>query len=161
MRRKLFREIRDGECKESYLSYIESICRIDCGRRAYGSGPYRFAVLKWGLYHPKDPMVKGGKYIIHHKDFNSLNDSLSNLVKMTRSAHQSLHGSNRSKETKRKNSEAHKGNKNCLGKKNANKPVIADGIKYPSGREAAKALGVVPITIIRRIKSQKSGYYYL
>ena len=55
---------------------------------------------------------------IHHLDENKLNNSLSNLVYLTRSEHTTLHNKERtfSEETKNKMSEAAKGNKNMLGK---------------------------------------------
>ena len=82
-------------------------------------------------------------YDIHHLDENKLNNSLSNLVYLTRSEHTKIHnksgkklseetkqkmseakkgekhpfyGQHHSEETKRKMSEAAKGNKNMLGK---------------------------------------------
>ena len=55
---------------------------------------------------------------IHHLDENKMNNSLSNLVYLTRSEHTKIHsnGKQLSEETKRKMSEAKKGNKNMLGK---------------------------------------------
>lgn len=62
---------------------------------------------------------------IHHKDFNSLNDSLNNLQYLTPSGHHKIHnesghplkGKHHSEETKRKMSNAHIGNKCALGHK--------------------------------------------
>ena len=52
-------------------------------------------------------------YDIHHIDENKMNNSLSNLVYLTRSEHTKLHmkGKHNSEETKRKMSEAQKGKK--------------------------------------------------
>lgn len=47
-------------------------------------------------------------YDIHHLDENKFNNSLSNLVYLTRSEHRKIHNENRSEETKRKLSEAAK-----------------------------------------------------
>ena len=78
-------------------------------------------------------------YDIHHIDENKMNNSLSNLVYLTRSEHVKIHSNgnknmlgkhhseetkrklseankNMSEETKKKMSEVHKGNKNMLGK---------------------------------------------
>ena len=46
---------------------------------------------------------------IHHIDENKLNNSLSNLIYLTKSEHAKLHGENRSEETKRKMSVSLKG----------------------------------------------------
>ena len=46
---------------------------------------------------------------IHHLDENKLNNSLSNLIYLTRSEHAKIHGKNMSEKTKRKLSEATKG----------------------------------------------------
>ena len=46
---------------------------------------------------------------IHHIDENKLNNSLSNLVYLSRSEHMKIHSENRSEETKMKMSEAKKG----------------------------------------------------
>ena len=55
---------------------------------------------------------------IHHIDKNKMNNSLENLVYLTRSEHTKIHSNGKilSEETKRKMSEAMKGNKNMLGK---------------------------------------------
>ena len=56
---------------------------------------------------------------IHHLDENKLNNSLANLVYLTKSEHSKIHnkiGKKLSDETKRKLSESLKGNKNMLGK---------------------------------------------
>ena len=61
---------------------------------------------------------------IHHIDKNKMNNSLSNLVYLTRSEHMKIHkkgnkyffGKHHSEETKLKIGEASKGNKNMLGK---------------------------------------------
>ena len=61
---------------------------------------------------------------IHHIDENKLNNSLENLVYLTRSEHSKIHkkgnkyffGKHHSSETKQKIGEAQKGNKNMLGK---------------------------------------------
>ena len=49
--------------------------------------------------------------VVHHLDENKMNNSLSNLVYLTKSEHAKLHNKTRefSKETKRKISESHKG----------------------------------------------------
>ena len=46
---------------------------------------------------------------IHHIDENKMNNSLSNLVYLSRKEHMKIHSENRSEETKRKMSEAKKG----------------------------------------------------
>ena len=51
---------------------------------------------------------------IHHLDENKLNNSLSNLVYLTHSEHAKIHSENMSEETKRKISEANKGENNPL-----------------------------------------------
>ena len=55
---------------------------------------------------------------IHHLDGNKMNNSLSNLVYLTKSEHTIIHkkGKTLSEETKNKIGEAAKGNKNMLGK---------------------------------------------
>ena len=60
-------------------------------------------------------------YDIHHIDENKMNNSLSNLVYLTRSEHIKMHnkGKKLSEETKKKMSEVHKGNKNMLGKQHS------------------------------------------
>ena len=47
--------------------------------------------------------------VIHHLDKNKMNNSLSNLVYLTKSEHSKLHGNDMSEETKKKLSESHKG----------------------------------------------------
>ena len=51
---------------------------------------------------------------IHHLDENKLNNSLSNLIYLTKSEHAKIHGENRSEKTKKKISEATKGEKHPL-----------------------------------------------
>ena len=155
MGRKLFREIEPGESKETYLSYIKSICRIENGRRFYGSGLRVFARLKWNTYHPEDPVFRSDGYHIDHRDDNPMNDNISNYIKRTRSDHMSRHNKGRSLETTKKMREAGKGNK-C-----ASKPVLAAGVKYPSCTEAATSLKVSNSIITRRIQAKKPGYKYL
>ena len=61
---------------------------------------------------------------IHHLDHNKMNNSLSNLVYLTKSEHSKLHkkgnknmfGKHHSEETKQKMSKSHKGNTYMLGK---------------------------------------------
>ena len=48
---------------------------------------------------------------IHHLDENKLNNSLSNLIYLTRSEHSKIHGENLSEETIRKMSDSQKGKK--------------------------------------------------
>ena len=58
-------------------------------------------------------------YDIHHLDENTMNNSLSNLVYLTKSEHSKIHnkiGKKLSVETRRKMSDSKKGNKNMLGK---------------------------------------------
>ena len=50
--------------------------------------------------------------VIHHLDENKFNNSLSNLVYLTRSEHAKIHGKNMSEETKHKIGESKKGEKN-------------------------------------------------
>jgi hypothetical protein len=79
---------------------------------------YVFSYLVWNLYNPDDIIIQRTKFIIHHKDKDSLNDSISNLEKMSNSKHLSLHNKGKnnpsygrlvSEETREKISEAHKG----------------------------------------------------
>ena len=62
------------------------------------------------------------EYVIHHLDHNKMNNSLSNLVYLTKSEHSKIHGKeafkgkHHSLESKKKLSEINKGNKNMLGK---------------------------------------------
>lgn len=146
--RKLFREINPGENKEDYLDYIKSVCRIDNGRRVCGSHKNRiyFARLKWNLYHSEDPIVKDDGCDIDHDNDNPMNDDISNLIKRTHGNHTSRH----------KN-----GKKYNLGNKNSVKPVMADGIGYSSGVEAAKVLGISSSSITSRIKQKRPGYFYI
>ena len=79
--------------------------------------PYfkRHAVHQWQVHthlgYKKD-------YDIHHLDENKLNNSLSNLIYLTRSEHAKIHSNGKilSEETKKKIGEAKKGNKYMLGK---------------------------------------------
>ena len=48
-------------------------------------------------------------YDIHHLDENKMNNSLSNLVYLTKSEHAKIHAKNMSEETKQKLSKSHKG----------------------------------------------------
>ena len=70
---------------------------------------------------------------IHHLDENKLNNSLSNLVYLTHSEHAKIHSNGKilSEETKRKMSEAHKGNKSMLGKHHSEdaKRKISESLK--------------------------------
>jgi len=118
MGKRLFREIEAGENIEECLAYIESICRVrkskngKC-RRAYGKN-YYFAVLKWNLYNPKDPVLKGSDYVVHHINLNSMNDDLNNLEKKLSSTHNRDHrkGKRLSAETIAKKSAVMKGENN-------------------------------------------------
>lgn len=73
------------------------------------------------MMHTFNGYLKGMS--IHHKDFDSLNDSLSNLQYLTNSEHHKIHNAEghnfkkrcHSKETKQKMSVSHKGNKSALG----------------------------------------------
>ena len=56
---------------------------------------------------------------IHHIDKNKLNNSLSNLVYLTKSEHTKIHVKNMSEETKQKMSESQKGNTCRLGTKHS------------------------------------------
>jgi len=44
----------------------------------------------WLTYHNLKKIPKG--YVIHHKDLNSLNDNIYNLIPMTDADHKKLHG---------------------------------------------------------------------
>lgn len=48
-----------------------------------------YASYLWEKHHPDDPILPGEN--IHHKDFNAMNDSLKNLVKMSKDEHAFLH----------------------------------------------------------------------
>jgi len=52
---------------------------------------YYFAYFVWNLYNPDDIIIQSTGYQIHHKDKNSLNDTIDNLQKMTSFKHNSLH----------------------------------------------------------------------
>lgn len=85
----------------------------------YGSEYIKFCNYIWNMHNHNDKIIKGGDFLIHHKDGNKLNDNISNLQKMTRAEHKTLHnkgnkyflGHSHSKETKNKMSESGKGRK--------------------------------------------------
>ena len=76
--------------------------KIKCGR-PYFKGK---SVRQWQV-HTNLGYKQGMD--IHHLDENKFNNSLSNLIYLTRSEHAKIHGKNMSEETKRKLSEATKG----------------------------------------------------
>ena len=74
--------VRKWLCKERKT---EDVVKVHNGRKKVG---------KQLVYHLVDmlfrgPLPKG--WVVHHKDLNPLNDSLDNLVRMTRSEHNALH----------------------------------------------------------------------
>ena len=69
---------------------------------------------------------------IHHLDENKMNNSLENLVYLTKSEHAKIHGKNISEERKRKISEAKKGEKHPLYGKQLSeetKKKLSDSLK--------------------------------
>jgi hypothetical protein len=48
-----------------------------------------YATYLWRKHHPEDPILKDEN--IHHKDCDSMNDNLDNLVKLKKSEHDLLH----------------------------------------------------------------------
>ena len=67
----------------------------------------------WNDNYPKDMIIEGDGYIIHHKDGNHNNNVLNNLQKMTAGAHSILHqkGKPKSKVHKLKLARSHMGMK--------------------------------------------------
>ena len=66
------------------------------GRRHVGNKP---------IYKLVDTLFRGDLpkgMIVHHIDFNKLNDSLDNLQRITRAEHAAIHGNNMSEETRNK-----------------------------------------------------------
>lgn len=81
---------------------------------------YIFSYFVWNLYNPDNIIIQKTKFIIHHKDKDSLNDNIDNLEKMSNFKHLSLHnkGNNNpsygrlvSEETREKLSKANTGKK--------------------------------------------------
>lgn len=80
--------------------FNDSFINIRKNRRCIGCYPiYRFV---WELF--VGPVPKG--YVIHHVDFNKLNDRLDNLVCVTVAKHAEIHSLNRSEETSNKRSKS-------------------------------------------------------
>jgi hypothetical protein len=52
-----------------------------------------YASYLWNKHHQEDKIRPGEN--IHHKDFDSLNDEISNLVKLTKGEHNLLHARHR------------------------------------------------------------------
>lgn len=78
--------------------FNDSFINIRKNRKCIGCYPiYRFV---WELF--VGPVPVG--YVIHHQDFNKLNDRLNNLVCITRAKHVEIHNSNMSEVTKNKRS---------------------------------------------------------
>jgi hypothetical protein len=77
-------------------------------------------------------------YVIHHKDFNPLNNTIENLEIMTEAKHKSLHhyGKTISEESRRKMSEAKKGNTYRRGSKHTEEAKAKMGLANV-GREPA------------------------
>jgi len=76
------------------MNNIEEMFKDTIIRDYYGKGYRRYyksrkwARVLWDLKHP-DQSCKG--FDIHHKDFDSLNDNIENLERLTRSAHSKIH----------------------------------------------------------------------
>jgi len=130
--------------------FAETTVRKD-GRRYYkGKRWYR---ILWDLKHPELP-CKG--FIIHHKDFNSINDEPLNLQRLTQGDHLRLHNLNMSDITRKKIEVARTGANNPKAK-----TVSINSQIFSTGKEAAEYLNVSPGTIRYRIKNNKPGYFYL
>jgi len=158
------------EHKEEYLNEMQKMCRIRKGRRLIGHGKPPFAQLVWNIYNKHDPIIKGDGYSIHHKNSNKLDDSISNLQKLTKSQHRIEHNIGNKYFVGRKLSEGHKKiisdyNKGKIvseeTKRKLSKPVFANFIRYKSVTIAAESLNISKSTIIRRIKAKKPGYSYI
>jgi len=126
-------------------------------RRRFYRGKYWYRVL-WDLMHPDQPCKN---FVIHHIDFNELNDDISNLVRLTRAEHNKIHKTGKifSEEHKQKMSQNHFDNSG------SNHPsaiaVNINGKIFSTGREAARYLNVDPATIRNRILSKNfPGYSY-
>ena len=137
-----------------------------CGRngeRRFYKGKYWHRVL-WDLKHPDQPCKD---FDIHHKDFDKLNDNISNLERLTRKEHMKLHmtgkhigknnpmyGKHHTKFTKQKISLVTTGSNNPKAR-----AVIIQGKIFSTRKEAAEYLNVSPGTIRNRILSNKFTEY--
>lgn len=77
----------DEQSKWNNKPFSEEMITLKQGRRCIGGT--RIYTLVWYAFRGELP--KG--YVVHHKDFDKLNDSLDNLERMTRSEHMHIHSS--------------------------------------------------------------------
>lgn len=115
----------------------------DNRRRISNSHDGQIFVLVWTVFN--GPLPKG--YVIHHKDFNSLNDRLDNLVIMTISEHIRLH--------RLRNREQNKKIKESLELYRKEHPELNDKISK-SIKEYYKNNPDASQTISKRMKGNKS-----
>lgn len=71
----------------------------------------------WNFYNPDDTIEKKDGFVIHHINFNPLNNDIKNLYKMLFGNHVSLHHTNKkvSVESRKKISESNRGKKYHIG----------------------------------------------
>lgn len=77
----------------SILKQLKERSSINQGYRKlrYKGQVIKYCYLVWNYHNRKDTITVKDGYVIHHKDGDSLNDKITNLVKMTHSDHSKLH----------------------------------------------------------------------
>jgi len=84
--------------KEILINEMFNKCSLKDGKRRtyYDSLDKKmkyFTHFVWNIYNPDDEIEFGSKnYVIHHKDEDSLNDIIDNLIKLLRKEHGIIHG---------------------------------------------------------------------
>ncbi len=78
---------------ECYMKEGRRFCKrtlIEDGVKYYAT--IMLARIVWNLNNTYDKIVYNDNCVIHHKDGNKLNDSISNLIKITKKEHGVIHG---------------------------------------------------------------------
>lgn len=164
-RREEIIEKRKNTCRQQYLNMskedrIKRYSKFGAKNGMYGKThtPEVRKILS-EVNKGKKPPVTGKSYCEYFGDekANQLKKNLSEHAKQRTGEKNPFYGRHHSEETKEKLRQIN------LGKKPTNsRPVELDGVPYESVTEASRQLGVVPATIINRIKSKNyPNCYYV